>query len=98
MRRSITTSPVVETGPGRWSVEVAPHVIYGRIQELGGTITAKNRMVGSGGPYLIFQINGAWRMKSSVTLPARPYMHPAAIESRPAALAAVVARLRETVG
>lgn len=54
---------------------VGTDVIYGRIHELGGTITPKN------GPYLKFQIDGRWMSVKSVTIPARPFLLPAITEN-----------------
>ena len=91
LRRSIRSSVATEVGPSRYAVEVAPHIIYGRIQELGGTITARNS------PFLVFQIDGAWKMKRSVTLPARAYLAPAVAESRAPIYALAVKHFSEAV-
>ncbi len=61
------------TGTGA-EAEIGPHVIYGRIQELGGTIRPIH------GQYLKFQIDGQWRQARQVTIPARPYLRPAVEE------------------
>ena len=55
-----------------------PTVIYGRIHEFGGVITAKN------GPYLHFfsKKTGQWVKTKSVTIPARPYMRPTVDEDK----------------
>lgn len=54
------------------SVHVGTDKVYGAIQELGGTIEAKNA------PYLVFQTDdGQWHSVKSVTLPPRPYLRPA---------------------
>ena len=45
--------------------------IYARIQEEGGTITAK------GGGYLTFKIGGQWVRVKQVRIPAQPYLGPA---------------------
>ena len=50
---------------------VGTPVIYGRIHELGGTITPKK------GPFLIFEIDGQTVAARSVRIPARPYLRPA---------------------
>lgn len=66
-------SITVETGTdegGAYAV-IAPHKVYARIQEFGGTIHAKP------GGTLKFQIDGQWYQKKQVTLPARPYLGPA---------------------
>jgi hypothetical protein len=68
LRRSIKGRGPRQTGPGRFEGQVGPTVVYGRIQELGGTIVAH-------GQYLRwFDANGRAFFKHSVTLPARPYM------------------------
>lgn len=38
LRRSIFADPVTQLSADTWMTEVAPHVIYARIQDLGGTI------------------------------------------------------------
>jgi hypothetical protein len=91
LRRSIRTSPVAEAGPSRYVVEVAPHIIYGRIQELGGTITAIN------GPYLIWKGPYGWRQKESVTLKPHEYLRPAVEESRAGIYALAVKYFSEAV-
>ena len=64
---------------------VGSKLIYARIHEFGGTIEAKN------GEYLTFQTaDGEWHMVPSVTIPARPYLRPAALEGQ-AALGSVFA-------
>lgn len=50
----------------------APLSVYARIQELGGVIRATNAV------YLHFQIDGTWYSVKAVTIPARPYLRPAA--------------------
>ena len=62
LRRSITR--VVEDR----SVMVGTNVLYGRLHQLGGTITAKT----SRG--LRFRIGDQWANKKSVTIPARPFL------------------------
>lgn len=72
LRNSIRSeSRIVGNGA---EAEIGPHVIYGRIQELGGTIRPVH------GQYLKFQIDGEWRQVKQVTIPARPYLRPAAEE------------------
>ena len=41
---------------------------YARIQEFGGTVTAKNK------PYLVFQVNGQWVKKKSVYINGKHYL------------------------
>lgn len=52
--------------------EIGPHVIYGRIQELGGTIRPVHAQA------LHWVIDGEDRFAKKVTIPARPYLRPAA--------------------
>jgi phage gpG-like protein len=56
--------------PSSTQVRVGTDLIYARIHEFGGTITAKKN-------YLKFKINGQWIMCKSVRISARPYMTPA---------------------
>lgn len=65
------------TGSGA-EAEVGPHVIYGRIQELGGKIFPRP------GGYLKFQIDGQWRtikygskVRDHVEIRPHPYLRPA---------------------
>jgi len=75
--------PKVRTGTLRRSIKsgvsnntawIGSDVVYARIIEKGGVITAKNK------PYLSFQIDGKWFKKKSVTIPPRPYLQPAISE------------------
>lgn len=69
LRNSIRSeSKIVGNGA---EAEIGPHVIYGRIQELGGTIRPIR------GQFLKFQIDGEWKQVKQVTIPARPYLRPA---------------------
>lgn len=69
-------SSIVVKGPqgggGKWSGEVGPTVIYGRIQELGGTIFPKRAK------FLHWVDASGDHFARHVTLPARPYLKPAA--------------------
>jgi hypothetical protein len=87
---AIPGSGTARTGPYRWSSTIGPTVIYGRIQELGGTILPHHMArSGSGRPGMLSWVNGGVRFYAHrVTLPARPYLAPAV----PASLAAVSAR------
>jgi phage gpG-like protein len=69
---SIQTT-LVSSAANQAVVEVGPTAIYGRIQELGGTIVPVNAK-------MLFWVNEAGESRAawSVTLPARPYMKPAA--------------------
>jgi len=59
---------------------VAPLIVYARIQEQGGTVTAKHTYIDRHGQvrpgYLRFGVSGDYHFARSVTLPARPYMRP----------------------
>ena len=70
--RIVGNGAEAEIGPN--VAEIDPRVIYGRIQEFGGTIRPVH------GQYLKFQIDGEWRQVKQVTIPARPYLRPAAEE------------------
>lgn len=50
---------------------VGTNLVYARIQEYGGTISAKKA------PYLVFRVNGQWVRTKQVTLKGHPYMRPA---------------------
>lgn len=70
LRRSARIVPAVATG-SRATAEVRVGTVYARIQERGGTVTAKRTK------YLRFQYpNGSWHSVKSVRIPARPYMAP----------------------
>lgn len=85
---SIQTT-VESASPNRAVVAVGPTAIYGRIQELGGTIKplvkAKLHWVDEDGNH---------HSAFSVTLPARPYMAPAVEDNENAILQAVAENLR----
>ena len=69
LRRSIFADPVQRTSALTWMTQVAPHVIYGRIQELGGTIVpTRARMLSWTGP------NGRRVFAHSVTLHGQFYL------------------------
>src|ERR1017187_275061 len=76
LQRSIRTWPVVQEGPARYRVQVNPTAIYSRIQELGGTITPKEKdflsWIGVRADGTVGRI-----YKRSVTLRPRPYLRPA---------------------
>jgi hypothetical protein len=69
LRRSVKPMPPVGGGPV-WAVTVGGTTVYARIQELGGTITAKN-FPQLGNPTAGF-------FGPQVTLPPRPYIKPTA--------------------
>lgn len=58
------------TGTGA-EAEIGPHVIYGRIQEYGGTIEPVRKQA------LHWASDGVEHFAKRVTLPARPYLTPA---------------------
>ena len=79
---SIRNSPVQDWIESRTTAtgaeaEIGPHVIYGRIQELGGTIRPVHAQA------LHWVIDGEDRFAKKVTIPARPYLRPAAEEHSP---------------
>ena len=85
---AIPGSGTARTGPYRWSSTIGPTVIYGRIQELGGTIFP-HHLAPSGRPGMLSWVDGGVRFYAHrVTLPSRPYLAPTV----PASLAAVSAR------
>lgn len=54
----------------------APLAVYGRIQELGGVIRSSKGA-------LVFQTDdGQWHSVKAITIPARPYLRPAADENK----------------
>ncbi len=69
LRNSIMMT-VRRTGTGA-EAEIGPRVIYGRIQELGGTIRPKSAKV------LHFKIDDRDIFARQVTIPPRPYLRPA---------------------
>lgn len=83
------------TGPGRATSSVAPHMVYARIQQLGGDIYPVRAKV------LRFKVGGKYRYAKHVHLPARPYMvmtDARRQECRSAAVAAVQRAVREALG
>lgn len=74
-------SSIIVKGPmgggSHWSGEVGPTVIYGRIQELGGTIFPKRAK------FLHWVDGSGDHFARHVTLPARPYLKPAAETTKP---------------
>lgn len=61
---------ITETEDGAEAV-ISPHMIYGRIQELGGTIRPVKKKV------LHFRIDDREIFVKQVTIPPRPYLAPA---------------------
>lgn len=62
-------------------------VVYAKVHEFGGVIVPRNK------PYLVFQVDGEWRMTKSVHIPARPYMRPALDNHMPEIKQAVIDNL-----
>ncbi len=76
---------------------VGSSLVYSRIQELGGTITA-NGNAGGDGRYLVFKTHdGAWHKVNSVTIPAKHYMAKGAADGALGAEAIVVAAIAEVL-
>lgn len=70
----------------------SPLSVYARIQELGGVIRATNA------PALRFQTSdGEWHVVKAVTIPARPYLRPAADENKDNIMGAVGAILNDLI-
>jgi phage gpG-like protein len=70
----------------------APLVVYARIQELGGVIKSTS------GRGLFFQTDdGMWHNVQAVTIPARPYLRPAADENKDDIFSAVGNVLRDVL-
>lgn len=70
----------------------SPLSIQARIQELGGVIKATNA------PALVFQTDdGQWHHVKAVTIPARPYLRPAADEGKADIVEAISNQLKELI-
>jgi hypothetical protein len=80
LKRSLRLYPAVSSGAYRAKSSVMPLIVYARIQELGGTVTAKHTYVDRRGRvqpgYLRWGKDGSYRYARSVTIPPRPYMRP----------------------
>lgn len=76
LRRSIKTRRT-KHGPNVYAGGVGPTIVYGPIQERGGTILPKR------GPFLWWRTGDGMRRARSVTLPPRPFLRPAARDSIP---------------
>ena len=70
LARSVTSWPGASSGASA-SAHVAPHTVYSAVQEYGREIFARNF------PYMRWYNDRGWCMKKRVTVPPRPYMHPA---------------------
>ena len=73
------------------SVNVGPTVVYGRIQELGGVISAVTAR------FLHFFIDGVEIFTKEVTLPPRPYLRPAADENHDQIVEAISVQLKRNI-
>ena len=74
LRNSIRSeSRTTNTGA---EAEIGPHVIYGRIQEFGGTIKPIRAKL------LHWVTDGVDHFAKQVTIPARPYLGPAAEDNK----------------
>jgi len=76
LRRSVRLNAARPTGDYRATADVSPRIVYARIQEMGGTITAKHLTERGKPGYLRWGVSGAYHFARSVTLPPRPYMRP----------------------
>lgn len=95
LARSVRAEPARLTGPGRAASSVAPHTVYARIQELGGTIRPVRAK------WLHWKNKTGNHYARSVYLPRRPYMVMTAArrqQCRSAAIAAVERAIREALG
>jgi hypothetical protein len=70
---SVLAGPAVEDGPARYRTSVAPHVAWAGIQEEGGPMAAHTPL---GMRWM--EPPGVWHKSMAHSLPARPYMRPAA--------------------
>lgn len=71
LQESIVVSPVVPEGAGRFTVQVGPTAIYGRITELGGIIVKDPGYMSWFSPWL-----GRQMYRHDVTLHPHPFMKP----------------------
>jgi len=80
LRRSVRLTAAKPSGAYRATSEVSPRIVYARIQEQGGTVTAKHTYVDKHGNtrqgYLRWAGPSGSVFAHSVHLPARPYMRP----------------------
>lgn len=80
--------PAAPTGTGVRGVWGSKDVRYALIHELGGTIQPKNK------PWLVFKIGEHWVRAKQVTIPARPYLRPAADAEYPGLADRIRSQLR----
>lgn len=71
-----------QDGSGAVAV-VAPHRVYARIHEFGGTIFPRRAK------FLTFRVDGHFVRARKVTIPARPYLKPAVTEHEGAIISAM---------
>lgn len=69
LKRSLRLYAAVRTGTYSARSRVTPLIVYARIQELGGTVEAGDRL-------LRWKTNGKFHFARSVRIPPRPYMRP----------------------
>ena len=95
LARSVRAEPARPDGPGRAVSSVAPHTVYARIQQLGGTIVPVRAKA------LRWKDKTGVHYARRVKLPPRPYMvmdDERRREVRSAAIRAVEAVIREALG
>lgn len=81
-----------DVGEMRAEGHTGPLSVYARIQELGGVIRATNA------PALRFQAeDGNWVVVKAVTIPARPYLRPAADTNKDSIMGAVGVILNQLI-
>jgi phage gpG-like protein len=68
LRSSIKSTKVRNVGTGTVSGDVGSNVVYAPVQEFGAKISSKNKK------YLMFKIEGKWKKKEFVNIPARPFL------------------------
>lgn len=74
LARSLRRTPGYRMGAYSYTVSVAPHTVYARIQQLGGEITAKHTTADGRPGFLRWEDKGGVHYRRSVRLPRRPYM------------------------
>jgi hypothetical protein len=95
LARSVRPEPARQAGAGRAASSVAPHTVYARIQQLGGTIRPVRAK------RLHWKDSHGNHYAMSVYLPRRPYMVMTSSrreDCRAAAIAAVQRVVREALG
>lgn len=74
LARSVRRTPGHRLSLYSYTVSVAPHTVYARIQQLGGRVTAKHTMTDGRLGYLRWEDKRGVHYRRSVVLPKRPYM------------------------